>query len=116
MLYFLTNDINNPRVEKVITSLDKFYKDKLVILNNKNHKGVNNFNRKLISIGSRNTNKRQYFIFKLTFLISRIALSKNDQNFPERNVYSLTFFSFIINFLWKIKIFINDFLPTYNTT
>jgi len=116
MLYFLTNDINNPRVEKVITSLDKFYKDKLVILNNKNHKGVNNFNRKLISISSRNTNKRKYFIFKLTFLISRIALSKNDQNFPERNVYSLTSFSFIINFLWKIKIFINDFLPTYNTT
>ena len=40
MLYFLTNDINNPRVEKVITSLDKFYKDKLVILNNKIIKGL----------------------------------------------------------------------------
>lgn len=114
MYYFLTNDINNPRLEYIINSIEKYYNVKVIILNNEGINQVNNYGIEIKSISKKKLNPNIFIIFRFVFFISKIAKSNFDKYFYNRNVYSLQLLRPFVNFFWKIKFFINKYLPIYN--
>lgn len=114
MYYFLTNDINNPRLEYIIYSIEKYYSVKVIILNNLGINQINNCGIEIKSINKKKLNPNIFIIFRFVFFISKIAKSNFDKYFYKRNVYSLQLLRPFINFLWKLKFFVNNYLPIYN--
>lgn len=114
MVYFITNDLSNPRSEHVYIALEKIFNEELVLLNNRGVIGANSLGRRCISTRENKSKPNMTWLFKVVFFISRTANSKNDINFPDRNLYSYRALRPIVNAIWKGKLFVNDILPKYN--
>lgn len=106
---YITDDLNNRNIKRLIDEISLYYKIKVVTTNNLN-KLYNDDEIVFIDKPNKFKDKIRNFFF----LFSKICKSKTDREFPKRNLYRR--YKLLINFLHYIKLFLSDLnlLPTYS--
>ncbi len=116
-IFFLTEDINNEKEKNEIeylTSLGKVVLVSFSLLANPGP-GVRCL---VLSRSSLRMQKIVLYWSKICYLLARLANSKTDFLFPERNVYSGNeVLRRLVNIFWKVKTanWLNAVLPRYDT-
>jgi hypothetical protein len=116
IFYFLTTDLQNPKERNEIEYLRSVGRVVLVSSQRASERISGIRNLTLAPWSSRQIAADVLWL-KVCFLLSRIANSSTDREFPVRNVYSANrFVRAIVNQFWKLKrlTWVNRLLPTFD--